>query len=452
MTGDAVIDRTMSSATPTAGAAVYSDGYKYAVLLLLAGANTVNFIDRTIVNVVGQAIKEDLQISDLQLGLLGGLAFAMLYTLLGIPIARLAERHNRVNIIVICLVAWSTMTALCGVAASYIQMVLARIGVGIGEAGCSPSAHSIISDYFPAQQRASVLSVYSLGIPLGIMFGAVLGGWLADTYSWRAAFVVLGIGGLLLAPIVKLAIREPPRGHSEPVETVLDVGAPPSTLQVATSLLRSPAFRHLCAGMTLAGVANYGINTFSAAYFVRQFGVSYTTVGLLTGAISGLAAGAGTLLGGYLADALGRRGLQWYGWLPAVGFALAVPLQIVGYLQNDIMFAVALLMTGNMCCYFYLGPTFGLTHNLVAPRMRATAIAMLYFVVNLIGLGGGPVLVGALIDTLGGSVFLDHPHALAMATRSAIIITAGVFLWSAMHYALSAKHIAREIKPFLPAR
>lgn len=428
---------------------LYSGIYKFTVLLVLLGANTVNFIDRTIINVVGQAIKEDLQISDTQLGLLGGLAFAALYTTLGIPIARLAERRNRVNIIVICLAAWSAMTALCGLAASYVQMLFARVGVGIGEAGCSPSAHSIISDYFPPHRRASVLSVYSLGIPLGTMFGAVIGGWLADTYSWRVAFIALGIGGLILVPVLKLFVREPPRGHSEAKSAGFDAdAAPPPAMRVAAVLFRSRSFRHLCAGMTLAGVANYGINAFSAAYFVRQFELNYASVGLIAGCIGGLAAGLGTLLGGYLSDVLGRRHMGWYGWLPALGFLAAVPLQIAGYSQSDCATAVALLMTANVFGYFYLGPTFGLTHNLVEPRMRATAIAMLYFVVNLIGLGGGPVLVGALADTLGRTVFQGQADALAMSTRGAIVIAVCLLLWGVVHYALSANHLDREIKSF----
>jgi len=216
----------------------YSDNYKRLVLGLLVTAYTFNFIDRTIIATIGQAIKIDLKISDAQLGLLGGLYFALLYTLLGIPLARLAERFSRVNIIAGAILIWSGFTALCGGAASFLTLSAFRFGVGVGEAGLSPSAHSLISDYFEPKRRASALSVYSFGIPLGTMIGAVAGGWLAQNFSWRVAFVLVGLPGVLVAVALKLLVKEPPRGHSEPEAIPLSADAvtaeepakPPATL------------------------------------------------------------------------------------------------------------------------------------------------------------------------------------------------------------------------------
>src|ERR1700761_4497154 len=197
---------------------MFSEGYKRTVLTTLTAVYALNFIDRTIVSIIGQPMKESLGITDNQLGLLGGLAFALLYTLLGVPIARLAERVSRVNIIAICITLWSAFTALCGVAPNFTVMLAMRVGVGIGEAGCSPPAHSLISDYYEPQRRASALSVYAFGIPLGGMLGAVAGGWLAKTVGWRAAFMVVGAPGVILAILLKLFVREPPRGASEAIE------------------------------------------------------------------------------------------------------------------------------------------------------------------------------------------------------------------------------------------
>jgi MFS family permease len=201
---------------------LYSNGYKATVLGLLLATYTFNFIDRTIIATIGQAIKVDLKLTDTQLGLLGGLYFALLYTLLGIPIARMAERWNRVTIISVSLVIWSGFTALCGSASSFAQLALYRFGVGVGEAGCSPPSHSLISDYYEPKKRASALSIYSFGIPLGTMFGAVAGGWLAQEFSWRVAFVIVGLPGIILAVLVKLIVKEPPRGHSEVKERPLE--------------------------------------------------------------------------------------------------------------------------------------------------------------------------------------------------------------------------------------
>jgi MFS family permease len=277
---------------------VFSQGYKTLVLAFLLLAYTFNFIDRTIIATIGQAIKVDLKITDTQLGLLGGLSFAVLYTLLGIPIARLAERWNRVSIISLALVVWSGFTVACGFAGNFISLLAMRVGVGVGEAGCSPPSHSLISDYFEPKRRASALSIYAFGIPLGSMIGAVAGGWLAKTYGWRVAFMVVGAPGLILALLVKLVVKEPPRGHSDPVERpVLPEDVPPEAVAapaggwmwtemkelgaVTRDLFSHWPVLNMVLGVTLTSVAGYGVGQFSSPYFIRAFALDYATVGLV---------------------------------------------------------------------------------------------------------------------------------------------------------------------------
>ncbi len=453
----------------------YSKAYRGSVLAILVMVYTSNFIDRTIIGTLGQAIKVDLNIADWQLGVLGGLAFALLYTALGIPIARLAEKKSRVNIITICLVIWSGFTALCGTATNFLQLLLFRVGVGIGEAGCSPPAHSLISDYYPPKQRASALAVYSFGIPLGTMIGAVAGGWLVQHMGWRIAFFIVGAPGLIIALIVKLVIKEPPRGHSEEAGGVAEAtmqGAAPSLIDVTKRLFRSASFRHMTAGVTLASFASYGSGFFAQPYFIRNFDLSYTQVGLIYGLIGGISSGAGTLIGGFLTDWVGKRDGKWYALVPAIGLAIAMPLYLAVYSNPNWTVAAALLLLPGIFHYTYLGPTFGVMHNLVEPRMRATATAVLFFVLNLIALGFGPPFTGFVIDlftqhlfaaqglgdflamcpggkaAVGASLELGAAckSAGAVGTRYGMLVTILIYAWAALHYLLGSRTLAADLK------
>ena len=320
---------------------VFSNGYKSAVLSLLVLAYTFNFIDRTIVATIGQAIKVDLEITDTQLGLLGGLSFAVLYTVLGIPIARFAERWNRVSIISLAMVVWSGFTVACGFAGSFVQLLALRVGVGVGEAGCSPPSHSLISDYYEPRRRATALSVYAFGIPLGAMIGAVAGGWLAKNFGWRVAFMAVGAPGIVMALLLKLIVKEPPRGHSDPAERPA-VAAPFSLAgelaelgAVAKTLFgRWPIF-NMVMGVTLVSFAGYGIGQFAPPYFNRAFGLDYAVVGLIFGLVGGFSAGVGTLAGGFVSDRASRWGGAWYALVPAIGVAIAAPLYFLAYTQHD---------------------------------------------------------------------------------------------------------------------
>ncbi len=407
----------MAASVTAPGAPVFSDRYKSLVLALLVGAYTFNFIDRTVVATIGQAIKVDLKLSDTQLGLLGGFSFAVLYTVLGIPIARLAERWNRVAIISLAMVVWSGFTVACGFAGGFVALLALRVGVGVGEAGCSPSAHSLISDYFEPRRRASALSVYAFGIPLGAMIGAVAGGWLATHFGWRAAFIWVGAPGMVMALITFLAIREPPRGHSEAAPS------PPAPsgrgwvahearelASVAASLFGNWPVANMVAGVTLGSVAGYGVGAFSGPYFIRTFGLDYATVGLVFGLVGGVSSGIGTVAGGFISDWASRRGAAWYSLVPGFGFAIATPIYIVAYCWPNWRWAAVILLVPGIFGYAYLGPTFGVVQNVVASRRRATATALLFFVLNFIALGGGPVFTGWLIDRFAANAFA-HPLA-----------------------------------------
>lgn len=492
--------------TDAAAKPVYSNGYKATVLGMLVAAYTFNFIDRTIISTIGQAIKVDLSLTDTQLGLLGGLYFALLYTVLGIPIARLAERKNRVTIITLGLVIWSGFTALCGLAQNFTQLALMRFGVGIGEAACSPPAHSLISDYFEPKKRATALSIYSFGIPLGTMFGAVAGGWLAQEFSWRIAFIIVGVPGLLLAVAFKLLVKEPPRGHSDlEIAPVSEEGVVAPPVYVKPPFSFGDEFRELWAvtkvlftkwpvvnmvlGVTIASFGSYGSGAFVPPYFVRQFGLDLATVGLIVGLVGGFSAGVGTLVGGFLSDWAGKRSAAWYALTPAFGLLIATPIYIWAYMENNWQTAALILLIPGIFHYTYLGPTFGVVQNSVPTYRRATATALLFFFLNLIALGGGPVFTGWLIDHLAQFNFNNPGHhgvlaslfgsfgggdaassfvascpggvppkgataeltklcldTSAQSTRQGIVISICFYAWASIHYFLAAIGLVKHMK------
>lgn len=409
---------------------LFSEGYKRAVLTTLTAVYALNFIDRTIVGIVGQPMKESLGITDNQLGLLGGLAFALLYTILGVPIARLAERFSRVNIMAICITLWSAFTALCGVAPNFAVMLAARVGVGIGEAGCSPPAHSLISDYYEPRRRASALSVYAFGIPVGATLGAVLGGFIAQYLNWRLAFLIIGLPGVLVAIALKLVVKEPPRGHAdiaarpvlpEDVTPEEEPVAPPARSfageirhefselwAVGRRIFGTWSFLNVALGVTLASFAGYGAGQFSSPYFIRTFGLGLALVGGLFGVIGGISSGSGTLVGGFVTDWLSKRSAAWYALIPGFGLAIALPIYILAFTRADWRVAAWILLLPGLFQYTYLGPTFGVIQNAVDERRRATATALLFLFLNLIALGGGPPFTGWLIDQFAQFNF-THP-------------------------------------------
>jgi predicted MFS family arabinose efflux permease len=366
--------------------------YRAYILGALLVVYTFNFIDRVVIGIIQEPIKQEFGLTDFQLGLLGGPAFAVLYTLLGIPIARFAERHNRMTILAICLGVWSAFTAACGFAINYATLFAARVGVSIGEAGCTPPANSVISDYFPPERRATALSIYALGIPIGSMIAAVGGGWIATEVGWREAFIWLGVPGVLLAVIVKLTVKEPPRSAPK--------GDTPSFFAALGELAKKPTFWYVALGSALASFVGYGVGQYLTSFMIRTHGFTLFEGATLVGVVLGLCAAIGTFSSGFLADRISKRHPNALSWLPALGFAVATPMYLLAFVLPNIWLAMPALMIGAVAHYFYLGPMYAVTQGVVAPRTRATAVAVLLFIVNLIGYGMGPPAIGALSDFL----------------------------------------------------
>jgi predicted MFS family arabinose efflux permease len=465
----------------------YSAAYKRVVVLLLMTAYTFNAMDRNIISIIASSMKLDLKLTDTQLGLLGGTAFAVLYAFGGMPIARLAERFSRVNIITAALFVWSTLSALCGAAAGYSQLLLLRAGVGVAEAGCSPPAHSLISDYFEASRRTSALSVYSCGTSLGYLLAAVAGGYVAQHWGWRAACAMVGLPGVLMAILIKVCIREPARGHSEATIAGGDRSVLPrfsmrsewrELTAVGKSLLMDRPVRHMVLGITIGGFAAYGSYAFVPPYFSRAFGLGYGTTGVIAGFAGGVAVGVGILAGGFIADAFAKYDARWYALIPALGGIIALPFYLFAVLQADWRVAACLLSIAGFFQYTSLGPTFGVVQNVVDRRRRATATAVLYICLNVFALGGGPLFTGWMIDrfaadgfpalevapsardvsfralcpggvaaaTANAAVKSACHSTLARATRRGILVTLLFFGWACLHYLLASAGIAKALK------
>ncbi len=391
---------------------------------MLTVVYTFNFIDRQILVILQEPIKADLGLSDAQLGLLTGFSFALVYVTAGIPIAWLADRANRRNIVAASLAFWSLMTALSGLVQNYGQLLAARLGVGVGEAGGSPPSHSMISDYFPPSSRGTALSFYSMGIYIGVLFGFAAGGWIAENFGWRNAFFVIGIPGILYALAVLWIIKEPQRGRFDPA------GAPPqsSLSETLAGLKRRPTFWYLSVGCAFTAFISYGNGNFMPSFLMRNHGMSLAEVGATLGLISGLSGATGTFLGGFLADRLATRDMRWYVWIPILGgLSAMIPAYYTLFGENTTLI-VAAMIPSQILSALYLGPCIATCHNLVSPGMRAMASAILYFVLNLIGLGLGPLTVGILSD-LYAEPFGENNLRYAMATVLTIGFLGIYFLW-----------------------
>jgi MFS family permease len=428
------------------------------VLLLFTLVAMFGFVDRIIVQILVQPIKAELKVSDARMGLLGGLTFAVLYAVLSIPIARLAERKNRVAIISISTALWSLATAVSGFASNFTHLLLARVGVGIGEAGGAPATASVIADYFPQQRRASAMAIYGLAVPLGAFVGGSAGGFIAQHWGWRAAFLIVGLPGVLLALLQWLTLREPPRGQNDPG---VDVSNTPPFSAVLQRFWDRPALIHVIFGATISTVAGYGLNYFMAAYLSRHFGLDYAQAGLRFGLISSLPAALSFMAGGFLSDWAGRRGAHWYALVPAIGAALSTPFFIAAFRANTVDVATALLAICALCQYAYIPAAAAITQNMMEPRMRASAVAVTGLIYTLVGQGLGPLLVGALSDHFTRAAFagdfdyICHAdagvvaaacgQAAATGLQSALILWALLYLWSGAHLALGARTLGRDL-------
>lgn len=401
------------------------------VLAILTLVYVFNFIDRQILVILQESIKEEMGLSDKQLGLLSGFAFAIFYVSFGIPIARWADHANRRNIVALSLGAWSAMTAACGLVQNYFQLILARIGVGIGEAGGSPPAHSIISDYFPFAKRATALSIYSVGIYIGIMLGYLGGGWVNEFFGWRMAFFAVAIPGVLLAVIVRLTIKEPARGMSD---NLAQVDAPPPFIESVKRLWRIKSFPYICLGSAFTAFVGYGVGNFAPSYFIRMHGLSSGELGTYLAMIAGICGGLGTFLGGYLGDKLGKRDVRWYLWIAAVGLVIGLPLRTYGYMTEDFHLAIGLIAVAQIFDALYLAPSIAACHGLVGPRMRALASSVLFFVLNIIGLGLGPLMVGWASDLLQPVYGVEGLRWAIVLASASILLAIACYMRGAWHF------------------
>jgi MFS family permease len=421
---------------PERPASPYSQAYLRYALGLLCAVYVVNFVDRQVLSILLQSIKEDLRLSDLQLGLLSGTAFGLFYATLGIPIARLADRTSRRNVIAVCLTIWSAMTALCGTAAGFASLLLYRVGVGVGEAGGSPPAHSMISDYFPPEKRATALGVFSLGVPFGILVGFLAGGWLDEELGWRAAFLAVGLPGIVLAVIVMLTLREPVRGASEGLES--GGGAGPSAVEVMGYLWRLRSFRHVALGSALYAFVGYSSTNWLPSFLSRSHQMAQGDIGTALALIIGVGGGAGIYLGGVLADRFARGDPADVVRVPMWAVFLAFPPGFVVFLTTNTTLALAAFVIPAFLGLMYQAPAFAVTQALATPKMRATAAAVLLFVINIIGLALGPPVTGALSDWLA-------PRTGDWSLGYALLIVSGGLLWSGLHFWQARKSLPADL-------
>ena len=375
----------------------FSSAYRSYALGLLVVVYIFNFIDRSILGILVEPIKRDLGVNDTMMGFLGGIAFATFYTFLGIPIARLSDKGSRRNVLTVCLALWSGATALCGLAANFFHLLLARIGVAVGEAGASPASHSMISDMFPPERRATALGIYALGIPIGTMLGNLSGGWINEALDWRSAFFLVGLPGVLLAVVVRFTLREPPRGAAEAIEVKTE--EPPPVKEVFQYLWARRSFRLISLGAGLHAFVGYGVGYWIPAMFSRSHGYSTSDMGVALFYL-GFASIAGTFLGGYLGDKMAGRDVRWYVWLPGLATIISVPFSGYVYLSDDPFAALWVLAIPYFFGAYYLAPTFSLAQGMVGLRMRALASSIILFIANIIGLGLGPQFTGIASDLL----------------------------------------------------
>ncbi len=430
-----------------AGAPVQATGFKkHYALIILTLAYTSSHVDRGIVNILMPSIKQAFDVSDTLLGLMGGFVFALFYATLGVPIAMWADRGNRRNIVALAVTVWSGMTAACGLAGSFSHLLLARIGVGIGEAGSSPPSHSMIADLYPKEQRSTAMSVYAIGVYFGAMIGLVLGGYVVQNYGWRHTFFVVGLPGLLIALLVRYTMDEPVRGvtdglaQAEAHKSKATLGSYVLALwHVFVHLWSTRSARHIIIGLTLVSFVGYGGLIFGPSFFARSLGLDMTKIGLIFGLTAGFIGGLGALIGGYLADRLSRKDMRWNAWVIAVAKILGMPLFIIFYMSSDLTIMIPVYIVSSLLGAFYLGPSFAMIQSLTPIHMRALASAVMLFVLNFVALGFGPLTVGLISDWL-------EPTYGVESLRWALFGTSFIGVWAAVHYYWAGKTYEADIR------
>ena len=403
-------------------------------LTLLFLAYALSITDRMILSVLFEPIRVEFGASDTQMGLLGGLSFALFYATLGVPIARLADQKDRRLIIVLSLGLFSLMTAMSGLASGFVMLFLLRIGVGIGEAGVNPASQSIIADYYPEQHRGTAMSILAVGAPVGMIGGFLIGGTVSEAYGWRAAMFAVGIPGLALAALMYFLLREPQRGGSG--SAVVANTVQPGIKNSAVFMFKNTALRQLLIASTITGMGSYGASTWLPAFFVRVHDFSQAQVGLLMALLFGGLGAVGTLVGGKLFDVQSNKGPARGVWMIAIVQISVIPLYIAAYQVNAISFAIGLFLLPAFAGNFFLGPTLALIQSLSPVPMRAVAAAIKMFCLNLVGLSLGPFIVGFLSDVL-------QPEYQERSLPIALSVLALLSIWSAVHFWLCGKALQR---------
>lgn len=434
------VDMRGEGALPVESRSLAARWYAGYVLVVLALAYAVNVMDRSVLAVLLESIKHTFHTTDTQQGLLGGLAFALFYATLGVPIAALADRTSRRNVLAVCALLWSVMTALCGMAATFPLLLAARVGTAVGEAGGTPPSHSLISDYFPLSARATALSLYALGVPLGSVLGSLLGGWGNELYGWRNAFMLVGTPGVLVALLVFLTVKEPARGQSDAgVSEAARLVAPKLPIAL-TYLWQQASFRNMCVAAGLHSLVWYAGSTLNAAFLHRSHGMTSGEAGSWLALFSGTGA-VGTFLGGYLADRISVRtdDRRWYLWLPGYATLAMVPFQFSSYLAGSLWVMVPSFVIMLILGSFFFGPSFAMSQGLAPLRMRAVATSLVLFIQTLVGLGLGPVIVGMISDHLKPSM------GDAQGLRYGLVSVGVVNLWAAFHYFRGARTVREDL-------
>ena len=428
------------SAQPHPQSALYTRGYRHYVLVVLLLTYIVNVMDRGVLALLLEGIRKEFQLTDGQLGYLASLPFAFFYAGLGIPLAAIADRTVRRNVLAACCALWSLATAACGMAFNFSSLFVGRALTAVGEAGGTPPSHSLISDYFPRGDRATALSIYALGVPIGTMMGNLLGGWGNHFFGWRSAFLLIGLPGIVVGALVWFTVREPPRGLSELGATRPIEKAPP-LLDVVKFLASYSSFRHMCLAAGLHSVVWYAGSQLNGVFFIRTHGMSSGEAGTWLAMFAGIGA-VGTLLGGLLSDRLSSRtgDRRWYMWVPGIATLVMVPFQFVAYMSNDLRFVIPSFFIMISLASMFFGPSFAVSQTLATLRSRAVATSVLLFVQTFVGLGLGPLLAGQISDAMKDHVGMQE------SIRYGLCIVGVVNLWAAVHYFAGARTIRENIE------
>ncbi|MGE0385823.1 MAG: spinster family MFS transporter [Gammaproteobacteria bacterium] len=422
-----------------AEAARFTAAYRWYALGLLLAAYTLNYLDRIVLSIVLQPIKTELQLSDTQLGLLTGFSFAALYVAAGLPIARLADHYSRRAILTACIAVWSGMTAVTAWASTFAHLLLARMGVAVGESGCSPAAQSLISDLFPRDKRATAMSIFGMGVPLGMLIGMPLGGIIAQEYGWRAAFLVAGVPGIVLAVLFALTMREPPRGHSDPGRPDAPDATPPPLKALLAQLWHSRAYRHAVIATMLNGTGTLAGTIWVPAFLMRSYGLSLAETGIALGIINGALRALGTWLGGFLSDRLAVADMRRYLGVPALITMLAFPINAGGFIAHSLPVTLLLLGIASVFEGVAGGPTAAACQRLAPVRGRAMAAAVNLVIVQMLGLGLGMQVIGIVSDALNARFGQE-------SLRYALLCVSVVFLWAGLHLRLAARALPDEVR------